>query len=406
MNGAPRLVWWEQAWRLAAATAVGVPVWLSTGVLLYRQTAEASSWLLTGDPLVALGCLTALLWRRRFPLAVALTVAIASTASSLAIGAVLVALCSLSTRRRPVEIGVVGLAYVIASQFAVGLYPVESPPGSQWALLTFPALTAGIAAAVGTAIGARRVEVRSLRDRAEIAEREQTARAAQARARERNRIAREMHDVLAHRISLVAMQAGALDHRGDLTAEENRVLIRGIADGSQQALEELRDVLGVLRADPDRPEPPQPSLDRIPTLAAEARASGLDVALTSAVTGEPSDVVGRTCYRIVQEGLTNAAKHAPGAHVHITLEGTAGDGLDVSVRNSSAATTSSSTASSTTASYAPKNARPPESGFGLLGLAERIGLTGGQLDHHPTSDNGYVLSVHLPWPDPVHEKGV
>ena len=162
---------------------------------------------------MALGCLTALLWRRRFPLAVAMTVAIASTASALATGAAFLALVSISTRRRPVEIGAVGLAFVTASQFAVGFYPVESPPGSLWLQLAFPALTAGIAVAVGMAIGARRVEVRSLRDRAESAEREQTARAAQARALERNRIAREMHDVLAHRISLVAMQAGVLDHR-------------------------------------------------------------------------------------------------------------------------------------------------------------------------------------------------
>lgn len=258
---APWLGWWPQAWRLAAAAAVGIPVWLATGVLLKWQAAGTGSWFLIGDPLVALGCLTVLVWRRRFPLAVAMTVAIASTASALATGAALVALGSVSTRRRPVEIGVVGLAYVTASQFAVGLYPVQgpSPPGPWWVQLVFSALTAGIAAAVGTAIGARRVEVRSLRDRAESAEREQTARAAQARALERNRIAREMHDVLAHRISLVAMQAGVLDHRGDLTAEENRVLVRSIADGSHQALEELRDVLGVLRADPTRPEPPQPS---------------------------------------------------------------------------------------------------------------------------------------------------
>ncbi|MFI6699141.1 sensor histidine kinase [Streptomyces sp. NPDC050509] len=395
-DGAPRLGWWEQGWRLAAATAVGVAVWLPTGVLLYRQTGESNSWLLTGDPLVALGCLTALLWRRRFPLAVAMTVAVASSMSALATGALLVALCSLSTRRRPLEIGVVGLAYVTAPQFAAALYPVETPPGSWWALLMFSALTAGIAAAVGMAVGARRAEVRSLRDRAESAEREQTARAAQARARERNRIAREMHDVLAHRISLVAMQAGVLDHRGDdLTAEENRVLVRGIADGSQHALEELRDVLGVLRAAPDRPEPPQPSLDRIPELAAEARASGLDVTLTTVVPGEPSDVVGRTCYRIVQEGLTNAAKHAPGAPVHITVEGTAGDRVEVRVRNSPA----------TTASATAGHARPPTSGFGLLGLAERVGLAGGQLAHHPTSDHGYVLSAQLPWPGPTHERG-
>ncbi|WP_413808583.1 sensor histidine kinase [Streptomyces sp. OE57] len=386
---APRLGWWQQAWRLGAAAAVGIPLWLSIGVLVKGRTGETGSWYLIGDPLVALGCLTALLWRRRFPLAVAMTVAIASTASSLATGAACLALVSLSTRRRPVESGVVGLALVTASQFTGGLYPVQRSSGSWWLELMLPALTAGIAVAMGMAIGARRVELRSLRDRAESAEREQTARAAQARALERNRIAREMHDVLAHRISLVAMQAGVLDHRGDLTAEENRVLVRGIADGSHQALEELRGVLGVLRADPGRPEPPQPSLDRIPDLVADARTSGLDVTLTTTVAGTPSDVAGRTCYRIVQEGLTNAAKHAPGAHVHVTLEGTAGDSLTVSVRNSPA-----------TRATAP----PPTSGFGLPGLTERINLAGGELDHHPTPDNGYVLTARLPWPNPTHEK--
>lgn len=387
---APRLGWWQQTWRLAAAAALGIPVWLSTGVLLSRgQVAETGSWFATGDPLVAFGCLMALLWRRRFPLAVAMTVAIASTASTLATGAALLALCSISTRRRPVEIGAVVVAYVTASQLALGLYPVQSATGSLWVQLAIPTLTAGIAVAMGMAIGARRVEVRSLRDRAESAEREQTARAAQARALERNRIAREMHDVLAHRISLVAMQAGVLDHRGDLTSEENRVLLRGIADGSHQALEELRDVLGVLRADPGRPEPPQPSLDRIPELVADARTSGLDVTLTTTVTGEPSDVVGRTCYRVVQEGLTNAAKHAPGAHVHIALEGKAGDKLHVSVRNSPVATATT---------------QPPASGFGLLGLAERITLAGGELNHHPTPDDGYLLTAQLPWPRQNIEK--
>ncbi|MFJ9112390.1 sensor histidine kinase [Streptomyces sp. NPDC102283] len=388
--GTPPLGRWQQTWRLTAAAAVSVPIWLYIGVLLHGQGAGPGPWFRIGDPLVALGCLTALLWRRRFPLAVAMTVAVASTASTLATGAALLALGSISTRRRPVEIGAVAVAHVAASQFGGGIYPVQNPPGMLWLQLALPALTAGIAAAVGMAIGARRVEVRSLRGRAESAEREQAARAAQARVLERNRIAREMHDVLAHRISLVAMQAGVLDHRGDLGAEESRLLVRGIAEGSHQALEELRDVLGVLRADPGHPEPPQPSLDRVPDLVADARASGLDVTLSTAVTGTPADVVGRTCYRVVQEGLTNAAKHAPGAPVHIALEGTEGTGLGVDVRNSPATTRTGH--------------RPPASGFGLLGLTERVGLAGGTLRHHPTSDNGYILSARLPWPNPTHEK--
>ncbi|ASR37587.1 two-component sensor histidine kinase [Prauserella marina] len=383
---APRLGAWQQVWRLLVAAAFGIFFWLSTGAVLPRGCAtDTCSWFVTGDPLLALGCLTALLWQRRFPVAVALVAAIASAASTLATGAALLALCSLSTRRRPVEIGAVALVYVAASQMAGGLYPIEEIPSvPKWLEIALAALSAGIAAAIGLAIGARRVEVRSLRERAESAEREQAARAAQARAMERNRIAREMHDVLAHRISLVAMQAGVLDHRTDLPAEEHRVLVRGIADGSHEALEELREVLGVLRAGPDRPEPPQPSLDGIPDLVADAAASGLDVTFTDTVRGTPPDVIGRTCYRIVQEGLTNVAKHASGAHVDVTIEGTTGDELRVSVRNSSGSTTIT---------------RKPTSGFGLLGLSERIVLAGGELDHHPTPGNGYLLTARLPWPD-------
>ncbi|MEU3272973.1 histidine kinase [Saccharomonospora sp. NPDC006951] len=382
---APRLGGWQQTWRLVLAAALGVFFWLSTGAVLPRGcVADTCSWFVTGDPLLAIGSLTALLWRRRFPLAVALAAAIASAASTLATGAALLALCSLATRRRPVEIGIAAPVYVIASQLGGDLYPIQVLSVPMWLGFALSALSAGSAAAIGIAIGARRVELRSLRERAESAEREQTARAAQARAMERNRIAREMHDVLAHRISLVAMQAGVLDHRADLTAEENRVLVRGIAEGSHEALEELREVLGVLRAGPDRPEPPQPSIDGIPDLVADARASGLDVTLTGSVRGKPPEVAGRTCYRIVQEGLTNVAKHAGGAHVHVTVEGAAGDELRVSVRNSRA-----------TSATTPR----PASGFGLLGLSERIALAGGELGHHPTPDNGYLLTARLPWPD-------
>ncbi|MFJ3493772.1 sensor histidine kinase [Streptomyces sp. NPDC086091] len=377
---------------LAAAAAVGVPVWLFVGVLLHRLDGDPGGWFRTGDPLVAVGCLLALLWRRRFPLTVAMTVVIASTASALATGAALAALCSISTRRRPVEIGAVAVAYVTASQLAADLYPVPGSPAPVWYSLALAALTAGIAAAVGMAVGARRMELRSLRERAESAEREQAARAAQARFRERNRIAREMHDVLAHRISLVALQAGTLDHVTDLATAESRALVRGIAEGSHLALEELREVLGVLRSDAGRPEPPQLSADRIPDLVADARASGLDVTLTTDVTGTPADAVGRTCYRVVQEGLTNAAKHAPGAPVHVTLEGGADTGLAVTVRNAPAA--------------ARPARRPPVSGFGLPGLTERVGLAGGTLRHHPTPDDGYVLVARLPWPHPTREASV
>ncbi|MEW2217711.1 histidine kinase [Streptomyces sp. NPDC006990] len=381
----PRLTGRRQVWRLAAAAAVGIPVWIATGVLLHhKEVSGPDSWFLIGDPLVALGCLALLWWRGRFPRAVAFTVTLVATVSALATGAALLAMVSLSARRRPVETGAIALTHVTASQLVPGLYSIPASTATWWwAGLAFSAMTAGLAVAVGTAVGARRVEVRSLRERAESAEREQSARAAQARAQERNRIAREMHDVLAHRISLVAMQASVLGHRGDLTAEDSGVLIRGIADGSHQALEELRDVLGVLRTDPDQPEAPQPSLDCIPELVADASASGLDVTLVDSVTGSPSTAVGRTCYRIVQEGLTNAVKHAPGARVRVTLDGRPGGTLEVGVHNTRAT---------------ERAVGAPSSGSGLLGLEERIALVGGRLAHHPTPGNGYLLTARLPWP--------
>lgn len=389
-DAAPRLGGLQQAWRILAAAAVGALLWLATGVHMAQQNpAGPDTWFYIGDPLVGLAGLTALLWRRSFPLAVALATALASAVSTIASAAALLALCSLATRRRPMEIGAVLLVSITASQSYLELRMDTAGSAPLWLQLAIGALIAGIAAAVGVAVGARRTEVRSLRRRAESAEREQLARAAQARAQERNRIAREMHDVLAHRISLVAMQAGVLDHRAELPNEDRRALVRGIADGAHQALEELRDVLGVLRAGPDDPQQPQPTLDTVPDLVAEAQASGLRVTWSTTVRSAPPEAVGRACYRVVQEGLTNAAKHAPGSDVHVTAGGEEGDELRVSVGNS------------------PATAAPvagPESGFGLLGLVERVTLLGGKLDHHTSPDGGYLLTAQLPWPRHDAEK--
>ncbi|MFE0022484.1 sensor histidine kinase [Amycolatopsis sp. NPDC059021] len=383
-DAAPPLGPWQHAWRLLAAAAIGVPIWLRAASELPPDTTGLPlGWLLVGDPLLALACLAALLWRRRFPLTVATTVVVVSTASTLASGSALLALGSLAARRRLAAALLLAVPCVASVPLTYTLYPHRGESDPLWLTIAFPPLIVGIVVAVGAAVGARREELRSLRERAESAEREQAARAAETRMAERHRIAREMHDVLAHRVSLVAMQAGVLGHRTDLPAEQIAVLARGIADGSHQALEELRDVLGVLRASPDGPEPPQPSLDGVPALVDDARALGLDVTCTTTVPGKPPGLVARTAYRIIQEGLTNAGKHAPGARVWVTVEGAAGDGLRVTVRDSGAARTTGG---------------PPASGFGLLGLAERVALAGGTLDHHPVAEGGFVLGARLPWP--------
>ncbi|WP_414943700.1 sensor histidine kinase [Amycolatopsis sp. cmx-11-32] len=380
----PPLRPWQQAWRLVAAAALGAVLWLLTAAQVPPGVGGPRvQWLITGDPLLALACLIALLWRRRFPAVIAIAVILASTASVLSAGAALLALCSLATRRRPAETAVAAMLSVVTVMLTTDLYPRREVPEPLWLLLSVPLLMVGIVVAVGAAIGARREEMRALRERVESVEREQAARAAEARILERHRIAREMHDVLAHRVSLVAMQAGVLGHRPDLSAEQVAELARGIADGSHQALEELRDVLGVLRASPDDLEPPQPSLADLPALVGHARALGLDVTLTATTASEPPDAIARTAYRIVQEGLTNAGKHAPGALVAVTVEGKAGDGLRATVRDSGASRLIEG---------------PPASGFGLLGLAERVALAGGELEHHPDPGGGFVLAARLPWP--------
>ena len=186
-------------------------------------------------------------------------------------------------------------------------------------------------------IGSRRELVWTLRQRAERAEAEQELRMAQARGNERSRIAREMHDVLAHRISQISLQAGALGFRSDLDADELRANAAVIRDLANEALTDLRGVLGVLR-DPGTGElahAPQPTWSDLPSLVDQARDAGLHVVLTDRLPRDAPvpDVVGRTLYRIVQEGITNAGKHAPGAVVRIEVSGSPEEGVDIVLRN-------------------------------------------------------------------------
>ena len=161
----------------------------------------------------------------------------------------------------------------------------------------------------------------SLRERAERAEAAQQLQIEQAQHLERERIAREMHDVLAHRISLLSLHAGALEFRPDAPPEEIARAAGVIRASAHQALQDLREVIGVLRESPDgaAPERPQPTLADLPDLVEESRAAGMRVQLQNAIA-DLTDVpagVGRSAYRIVQEGLTNAQTRPgdPGADI-------------------------------------------------------------------------------------------
>ncbi|MEP6815487.1 MAG: histidine kinase, partial [Marmoricola sp.] len=208
-----------------------------------------------------------------------------------------------------------------------------------------------------------------------------------ARMAERTRIAREMHDVLAHRISLMALHAGGLEVRPDLPAAEVRETAQLLRSTARQALEELRSVIGVLREEPGHgpgPPAPQPTLSDIGRLVEETRRAGAHIDLEMGVQNAdliPS-ALGRDAYRIVQEALTNIGKHANGTATRVRVTGTPEDGLHVSVRNRHPI-------------HAASGPTLPGSGTGLLGLQERVALTGGTLVHGPDGSGDFVVEAEL-----------
>jgi signal transduction histidine kinase len=234
--------------------------------------------------------------------------------------------------------------------------------------------------AVAMLIRSQRLLVRSWADRALQAEEGQRLRIEQAGLAERERIAREMHDVLAHRISLLAVQAGALAVRRAAPAAEQRAA-EVIRQCAYDALEDLRSVIGMLRTPAE--DRPQPTLGDVPALVEQSRSAGERVGLSEAGL-EPAEVpeqMGRHAYRIVQEALTNARKHAPGAPVRVTISGGAAQGLHVEIGNI----------------LVPAAAAIPGSGAGLAGLRERVHLAGGRIEHGPTTGGEFHLRAWLPW---------
>ncbi|MEU5266091.1 histidine kinase [Amycolatopsis sp. NPDC021455] len=253
-----------------------------------------------------------------------------------------------------------------------------------WSTTPFAVLSTTLPVLLGLYGEARKQLLRSLRDRAERAEREQHLLAEQARAEERRRLAGEMHDVVTHRLSLMVLHAGAL---GVTSAEEAvRTAAEDIRREGALALDELRDLVGVLRngAEPG-PRTLSPAEPGDPArLVEDSRSVGVPTEL--AVDGDPAQVsptVARTAYRLVQEALTNVRKHAPGASVTVSLRYHRG-GLDVSVDNTAAA-------------------RPPDpalagsgSGAGLAGLRQRVELVGGRFTAGPAPGGGFRVGAILP----------
>ncbi|MEV7022939.1 histidine kinase [Kitasatospora sp. NPDC093558] len=264
---------------------------------------------------------------------------------------------------------------------------------------------------VGLWLHGRRVLIRTLREQVETLSRERELRAEQARSAERARIAREMHDVLAHRLSLLVLHAGVLRDQarvGTVAADPDRLTHRLelLRTTAARSLDDLRDVLGALRADPpsgpqpgepwqqaDEPGPPTPEPTRVAApalrdlteLVGEATEAGQEVEL--ALTGDTETVPTThrlAVHRLVQEALTNARKHAHAAPVTVRV-GYGAPATTVEVRNGPGAATPNG----------PANG----GGYGLVGLAERVAALGGHLDAGPDGSGGFRLSAQLPAPE-------
>lgn len=290
-------------------------------------------------------------------------------------------------RTRATRVAVAVTALAALTHALRGLWrPVGDLPLGWWVVI----VVAVHAALLGWgALGRSHVRVvAALRERAERAEAEQDARERVARAQERAAIAREMHDVLAHRLSLLATYSGALEVGRDAPEEARARAVGIVREHTHRAPDELREIMGVLRQEMPGSEPlrPQPGLSELPALIEDSRDVGVDVALDMRVAQPDSvpEAIARTTYRVVQESLTNARRHAPGASVQVSVTWAPAAGMEVAV-------------TSTDPDPAQRN-RPGTvgAGTGLVGLGERVALVGGQLEHGPCSD-GFRVRARLPW---------
>lgn len=282
------------------------------------------------------------------------------------------------TKRRQAVAFLSAAVALIVVPVALGL-ATETDPGVGILLgAVAAAVLIGLPYALGLWVNARRQVIAGLHERAERLEQEQAARAEQARTEERTRIAREMHDVVAHRVALMVLHAGALEvNASDERQAGEAALIRTTG---REALTELRQVLGVLRTE-EASLAPQPDLSELPRLIEQTRAAGMEVQFHQ--MGTPTElpqVVQRTAFRVVQEALTNVVKHAGGAATQVKLT-YAPHTVDIRVDNGP-----------------PVAGRQtlPGSGLGLIGLRERVALLYGRLDTRTRLDGGFSLHVVLP----------
>jgi signal transduction histidine kinase len=287
----------------------------------------------------------------------------------------LVAAFLLGNLRDPMQ-AALGLAFVVAGPVTV----VYQIPGHSTAELIFIPLEFAISWVAGFALRERAEQAEAAEVRADQAERERDAAARIAVAEERVRIARELHDIVAHAVSVMVLQVGAVRHKLPDTLVEDRDALRGVEQAGRTALTEMRHLLGAMRNDGDSLElTPQPGLDGLGSLLEEIGRAGLPVQLH--VDGVPVALpraIDLSAYRIVQEGLTNALKHANATNADVTLRYQPHE-LQLEVRDNGIGTSTNNGL-----------------GHGLVGIRERVKIYGGEMSAGTANGSGFILSTRLP----------
>src|SRR5262245_48119378 len=344
--------------------------------------------------------------RRRWPVAVFVTAALASFVyygldfpdgpTWLGLFVALYTLAAYGDGRRSLAIAGVGTA-VLAVGWLFAARDIEPRAAIGWVFFRIGASV--MSAALGESVRSRRVIAAEAQERAERAER---TREEEARARvdaERLRIAREVHDTVAHAIAIINVQAGVTAHVLDKRPEGAREALVAIEQTSSQALREMRAILGVLR-DADNGRTPHPGLEQIGELTTTARDAGLDIELEAIAPAEPlPSAVGSAAYRILQEAITNVIRHVGPTRVTVALKPGI-DALEIRVidegRRAVPGVESADprlAAQRPTSNGSGSSAKP---GRGIVGMRERCQLLGGELDARPTAGGGFEVRARLP----------
>jgi signal transduction histidine kinase len=337
-------------------------------------TAHQREWS-DGVPLAALQVVPLIL-RRRYPLAVltavtAMWIAYVAVVGGIVPIATAVAIYTVAAelpRKRALPAATVAVAASTLAALALG----------EWGRAAGDFIPFVAAWVIGDSLRTRRAYTEALEERAERLERERAAEAARARAEEQARIARELHDVIAHNVSVMVVQAAAANEVFESRPERAREALEAIEKSGRSALEELRRLLGVVRGD-GADYAPQPGLERLDELVGQVRAAGLVVAVSVAGTPRRLPVaIDLSAYRVVQEALTNTLKHARATRAEVALH-YGDEELGVEVRDDGEG-----------------GGNGDGSGRGLIGMRERVSAFGGSLQTGPAPAGGFKVSARFP----------